>query len=67
MVSDELADHCASAITNYVRDHRNGIDGTVLRFTPSIVVGRRYLGVTVDGVTFAVEVNVTRTDEYEES
>lgn len=65
MNSDVVANHCEGAIAARL-SHITG--STLTRFTPSVQVGRRYIGFEKDGRTYYIEVNVkdiTDNDNYQ--
>jgi hypothetical protein len=55
MTSERLANFIEGQLADKLR-HFN--DSEVVRFTPSIVEGRRYIGFKIDDQQFTIEINV---------
>lgn len=55
--ANNIASHVETAIANYI--NRYHPESEMFRFSPSIVDGRRYCGLTTkDGKQYAIEINV---------
>jgi hypothetical protein len=55
MTEEQIAMSCEGAIADRLEHYLNS---EVLRFTPSCVVGRRYVGFSIGGQDFIIEINV---------